>query len=87
MAGAADVADALVAFDEDLAVHVLQLVCRELGAPDGLDAARMGAFLASLQVGEETTKTTVEWKAGFAHVERLRTLGVALAERLAGPAA
>ena len=84
MANAADVADTLVAFDERLAVHVLQLVCRELGAEGDLSPDRLHAFLNRLNVGEESAKTTVEWKAGFAHVERLRALGIALAGLLDG---
>lgn len=83
MANATDVAETLVAFDERLATHVLGLICRELGADGDLDPARTQAFLNHLTVGEENAKTTVEWKAGFAHVERLRTLAVALADLLA----
>ncbi len=36
----------------------------------------------ALALDGENAKTTVEWKAGFAHGERLRSLGLELARLL-----
>ena len=71
----------LVDYDQRLAEHVLRLVAKELGvAPDG-DVAQLQLGLQNvLEAG--AAKTTVEWKAGFAHVERLRSLGLDLARLL-----
>jgi hypothetical protein len=82
MAQAGDVARELVAFDERLARHVLGMVCGELGGPGTAEPDDAQAFLSRLDVEGDDSKTTREWKAGFAHVERLRALGLALAELL-----
>lgn len=97
MADTRDLADRLAGFDERLAAAVVELVCSELGGPaakgdpdvDGMraflsdpEAARSGALKRVGDVGESPA-TTSEWKSEFAHSERLRSLGVALADRLA----
>jgi hypothetical protein len=83
MTGSADVARALADYDLRLAEHVLRLVAGELGVPPGGDLAQLQAALQGV-VDDGATKTTIEWKAGFAHVERLRSLGLELARLLDG---
>jgi hypothetical protein len=82
MAGSADVARALVDYDPTLAEDVLRLLARELGVASDGDVPRLQADLSHLSLDDGASKTTVEWKHGFAHVERLRTLGLEIAKLL-----
>jgi hypothetical protein len=81
MAGSTAVAQALVDYDPRVAELVLRLVASELGVASGGDLHQLQTGLQHV-VADGSTKTTVEWKAGFAHVERLRTLGLDLASLL-----
>jgi hypothetical protein len=81
MAGSAAVARALIDYDPRLAEHVLRLIAAELGVPAEGEVLRLQSDLQQVIV-KETTKSTIEWKAGFAHVERLRSLGLELAKLL-----
>ena len=97
MAETRDVADRLAEFDERLARSVLALICSELGGPAADGDSGIGeirAFLSDPEAARsnplkrmadvsESPATTSEWKTEFAHSERLRALGVALADRLA----
>jgi hypothetical protein len=86
MAGSTSVARALVDYDPRLAERLLRLVASELGlAADG-DVHQLQAAIQTV-VEDGSRETTVEWKAGFAHVERLRSLGLELAKLLDGNAA
>lgn len=82
MAGSDSVARALVDYDPALAEDVLRLVARELGITIDGDVPRLQAELTHLTLDDGSSKTTVEWKQGFAHVERLRTLGLEIAKLL-----
>ena len=83
MAGSTAVARALVAYDASLAELVLRLVAAELGAASDGDVARLRSAIEHIVPNDASeSKTTVEWKAGFAHVERLRSLGLELAKLL-----
>jgi hypothetical protein len=84
MAGSNAVARALVEYDARLAEHVLRLVATELGVDPGGDVRRLQGALSKMSLEDDAAKTTVEWKAGFAHVERLRALGLELARLLNG---
>ena len=81
---AATLARRLVDYDRDLAVSVLASLVAELGGPPGeTDVEKLHAFLTRPDGAlAESAKTTVEWKAGFAHRERVRTLATQLAELL-----
>ena len=94
---AAGVAARLVSFDERLARDVLERICEDLGGPasevERPDVEEMRAFLASAEVGHrgrasdlgdvsDSPSSTAEWKTEFAHLERLRTLGLELSQRL-----
>ena len=79
MAPADDAARALLEYDEAVARQVLDLIVRELGGGD--EDPR--SFLARIDPPEVRTATsTAEWKLGFAQYERLRELGLALAQRV-----
>jgi hypothetical protein len=83
MAGPTGVAEALIEYDPRLAEHVLRVLAQELGVEvDGWDADRIGAALAQAAVDAGSRKSTIEWKAGFAHVERLRSLALELSRLL-----
>jgi hypothetical protein len=82
MAGSDGVARALVDYDPTFAEDVLRLLARELGVAADGDVPRLQALLANLAVDDGAAKTTVEWKQGFAHVERLRSLGLEIAKLL-----
>lgn len=82
---AAELARELVGYDPQLARTLLVQIVDELGGPepDGDDVAKLTAYLTRMQSpAERTATTTAEWKAEFAHLERLRSLGLALAARL-----
>jgi hypothetical protein len=81
---AATLARRLVEYDRDLAVSVLAALATELGGVAGeKDLERLHAFLTRPDaIGAEQAKTTVEWKAGFAHHERVRNLALQIAELL-----
>lgn len=92
----ADLARRLVDYDERLARDVLELVCARLGGPaeeGGADVETMRSFLANADVARsqplsrlgdvgDAPSTTSEWKTEFSHVERMRTLGLALSDLL-----
>ncbi len=96
MPPADDAARALVDYDERVARDVLDLILDRLGAPaDGghgnMETVR--SFLAQVEVAraphlarlgsvEDAPATTEEWKFEFHYHERLRALGVTLAELL-----
>ena len=83
MASPTAVAEALIEYDARLAEHVLRVLAQELGVEvDGWDAERIGAALAHAAVDAGSRKSTVEWKAGFAHIERLRSLALELSRLL-----
>jgi hypothetical protein len=82
MPGSDAVAQALVEYDAQLAEHVLRLVAKELGIDVAGDAGRLAAAIAQFSADTGSAKTTIEWKAGFAHIERLRSLGLSLARLL-----
>jgi hypothetical protein len=81
---AGNLARRLVDYDDAFAADVLALIVARLGGPENeRDVGRLHAFLSRAGSSEdERAKTTVEWKAGFAEQERLRTLGTELAELL-----
>ena len=81
MAGSTSVARALVDYDPRLAERLLRLVASELGVASDGDVPQLQAALQDV-LEDGSTKTTVEWKAGFAHVERMRALGLDLARLL-----
>jgi hypothetical protein len=81
MAGSNDVARALVDYDARLAEQVLRLLAGELGVRSDGDVPHLQAALQDV-LEDGSTKTTAEWKAGFAHVERMRSLGLDLARLL-----
>ena len=82
MADAAAVAQALVDYDAGLAEQVLRLIATELGAPTDGDVQRIQSALTHVTFGEPSRKSTVEWKLDFAHIERLRSLGVEIGKLL-----
>ena len=82
-----ELAERLVRYDRDLAADVVQLIVEQLDGPraDGRrDMAKAHAFLVRSDVasGGAEPKTTAEWKVEFARRERLRALGLLLAEML-----
>ena len=82
-----ELADRLVEYDPRLARRVVALIVERLGGPAdaGDDLARLHAFLSrndAATVRDEPAKTTSEWKIDFAHYERLRLLGLLVAEVL-----
>ena len=93
----AELAERLVDYDERLAYEILELVVSSLGgpAPDGRhDVERLRGYLSQLDVGHsrpltrlgdvtDSPATTEEWKTEFHHFERMKALGLALADRLA----
>jgi hypothetical protein len=83
MAGSTSVARALVDYDPRLAERLLRLVASELGVAADGDVSELQAALQTV-LENGTTETTVEWKAAFAHVERMRSLGLELAKLLDG---
>lgn len=81
----ADLAEALADYDLQLAEQVLRSIVRELGGPEDADARRLQAFLAVPQPTEdEPRRTTGIWKIEFARDERLRELGLSLAQLVRG---
>jgi hypothetical protein len=90
-----EVARRLVQYDERLAEDVLALICAQLGGPvtEGKwDPGQMRDFMADpaaarlrslSELSEVDETTTAEWKSQFARSERLRTLGLALADLVA----
>ena len=91
----ADLAERLIDYDERLAREILELVVRNLGGPsDGqADLERARAFLNQVELSHSrhltrlgdvasSPATTEEWKTEFHHFERMKRLGLALAERL-----
>jgi len=83
MARAEELAQSLVDYDLELAERVLRAVARELGGPADADVRRLQSFFAVPSVPEEEPRrSTGIWKIDFAHYERLRELGLALAPRL-----
>ena len=83
MPPAGNLARRIVDYDRDFAAAVLGLIGGELGAPDGeRDPERLHSYLARVSADSEVARSTVEWKAGFARRERLRALGLELAELL-----
>jgi hypothetical protein len=88
MAAGAELAQALVDYDRQLAFDLLERICEELGGPashGNNDVDAMRSFLSSPRAtgaGDDMTTTTEEWKRSFGHLERARALGMALAERL-----
>ena len=93
----AEIAQRLVDYDERFAREVLELICTQLGGPaqDDEDPSvdEMRTFLAKTDVAHtrplsrlgdvsDAPSTTSEWKTEFSYYERLRTLGLALSERL-----
>ena len=93
MSPSRELAELLVDYDPQLAHRVLDAIIELLGGrPAGDDVARGRAFLSEAdrggrlsrhgQVGEAAATTTAEWKAEFTRHERLRSLGLALADRL-----
>jgi hypothetical protein len=81
MAGSTSVARALVDYDPRLAERLLRLVASELGIAPNADVSQLQAALHTV-IEDGARETTVEWKAEFAHVERLRALGLELAKLL-----
>jgi hypothetical protein len=79
---AEDVAATIVAYDRGIAFDLLRQIARDLGGPADADAPRLHAYLSRHDAVDDPAKTTSEWKVGFAHQERLRALGLALAELL-----
>jgi len=83
-----DLADRLVEYDPRLARRIVMLIVERLGggpADEGDDLARLHAFLSrtdAAAVRDAPSKTTSEWKIDFAHYERLRLLGLLVAELL-----
>ena len=81
-----ELAERLVQYDRAFAGDVMQLIVEQLDGPpaDGEpDAARAHAFLARADASNvDEPKTTTEWKHEWARRERLRTLGLLLAELL-----
>ena len=83
-----ELADRLVEYDPRLARRVVALIVERLGggaASAGDDLARLHAFLSrndAAAVRDEPAKTTSEWKIDFAHYERLRLLGLLVADLL-----
>ena len=87
MSSAGDAAGALVAYDPEVARHLLALAVEELGGPqlgEPADVERARAFLTSRESrdAQSPEQSTREWKIGFARRERLRALGLELAKRL-----
>ncbi len=91
MTRAHELAEALVEYDEQVAMRVLAHLCADLGGPAAagdLDVSRMKAFLAQPhaglpEVGDPQT-TTAEWKEELGHYEASRSLAAALASVLDG---
>jgi hypothetical protein len=75
-------AERLVEYDRRTAERVLRLIAHDLGAPDRAEIDQLEAHLRHLFTGDDADKTTCEWKAGLGETERLRSLGLALAELL-----
>ena len=86
----------LVEYDRRLAADVLEMICETLGGPvahGDHNVEKIRAFLHQADVGRapqlapmsdvgDAPSTTEEWKLEFSHHERLRSLGVHLAELL-----
>ena len=86
MSSARDAADAVVAYDKDVALRLVAFIVEELEGPflgDPPDVQKARGFLTSPERpdggGDVTTR---EWKVGFARRERMRALGLELAKRL-----
>ena len=85
MTGPDELAEALVDYDLLLAEKVLRFVARELGGPEDADVRRLQAFFAVPQPTEaEPRRATGIWKIEFARDERLRELGLSLAQLVRG---
>ena len=79
-------ADAVVAYDKDVALRLVAFIVEELDGPflgDPPDLNRARGFLTSPESREGGANvSTREWKVGFARRERMRALGLELAKRL-----
>lgn len=87
MSTARDAADALVAYDADVALRLLARIVEELDGPslgDPVDLERARGFLSSPDAHDvdRGTLSTREWKIGFARRERMRALALEVAKRL-----
>jgi hypothetical protein len=94
VSAAHDLARNLLGYDRRLAEGVLELIVAELGGPlddAETDVAGARAFLANVPAGprlarvsdvSEAPSTTEEWKSEFRHENRLRELGLELANVL-----
>lgn len=87
MSSAREAAEALAAYDPEVARHVLTLAVSELGGPelgDPADLDRARGFLTSPESRDPTRPelSTREWKVGFARRERLRAFALELAKQL-----
>ena len=91
-----ELARRLVEYDEQLASDLLETICIRLGGPGASGIRQVGkvreflsdpsaARLRSLsRLGDvDAATSTAEWKSEFGRSERLRTLGLALVQRLA----
>ncbi len=75
-----ELAQEILDYDRGVAEQLLTLIVRELGGSTGEAPA---AFLSRISPPATRTATsTAEWKLDFAQYERLRELGLALANRL-----
>ena len=81
-----ELAARLVQYDRELAADVVHLVVDRLGGPQSAGdggLARAHAFLARADASTvDEPKTTSEWKLEWAQRERLRSLGLLLADML-----
>jgi hypothetical protein len=84
MGSSAAVARAIVDFDPALADDVLRLLARELGLATRGDVGSVQPELIHFTLDDGDAKTTIEWKHDFAHLERLRALGLEIAKLLGG---
>ncbi len=91
----AELAETLIDYDERLAREILELVVKNLGGPSNgtADLDRLRTFLNQVELSHSShltrlgdvassPATTEEWKTEFHHFERMKRLGLALAERL-----
>ena len=85
MPASVDLARSLVEYDDALARDILVQIVRHFGgAVDGHEVPEAMRFLENLAPREWTSTTTTQWKADFAHHERVRAFGLELARLLDG---
>ena len=87
MSSARDAAEAVLAYDREVALRLVTSIVDDLDGPflgDPPDLERARAYLTTPEArdGDQSHLSTREWKVGFARRERMRALGLERAKKL-----